>query len=256
MELSSKLLDQSVFNTRPKIEEHMLFVMNKNTHEERLSIPLQTNNKQFEIAVTFLPGYNGIFDVTNKNNYVFLTKSNNDGDFSVISIPLGAYEIKSLNMEIKRNIFEEGCFTRANYPFTIKPKFSALGSFIEISPIFTCSQIAFTPDDGISDLLGFKRKVIHEEDNLSDYLDNILSFDNVFLVTDVAQGMIFKGKRSDINQNFAMDVDTGCKYLEKFRGGLTWYKMESKDFVSIISFRLKREEEKLVSFNGQSITIR
>ena len=42
--------------------------MNKSTHEEYLSQPLQTNNKQFEKAITFLTGYNGIFHVTKKNN--------------------------------------------------------------------------------------------------------------------------------------------------------------------------------------------
>ena len=67
MELPSNLLEQIAFNTRPKIEEHMLFVMNKSTHEEHLSQPLQTNYKQFRIAVTFLSGYNGISNVTNSN---------------------------------------------------------------------------------------------------------------------------------------------------------------------------------------------
>ena len=51
-ELPSKILEQIAFNTRPKIEEHMLIVMNKSTHEEHLSIPLQTNIKQFKIGIT------------------------------------------------------------------------------------------------------------------------------------------------------------------------------------------------------------
>ena len=67
MELPSKLLEQIAFNTRPKIEEHMLIVMDKSTHGEQLSQPLQTTNKQFEIAITFLTGYNGTFEVTNSN---------------------------------------------------------------------------------------------------------------------------------------------------------------------------------------------
>ena len=54
MELSSKLLQHIAFNTRPKIEEHVLIVMDKSTHEEHLFQPLKTNNKQFKIAVTFL----------------------------------------------------------------------------------------------------------------------------------------------------------------------------------------------------------
>ena len=67
MELPSKLLEQIAFNTRPKIEEHMLIAMDKSTHEEHLSQPLQTKNKQIKIAVTFLTAYSGIFNITNKN---------------------------------------------------------------------------------------------------------------------------------------------------------------------------------------------
>ena len=80
MELPSKLLEQIAFNTRSKIEEHMLIVMDKSTHEEHLSQPLQTNNKQFKIAVTFLTGYNGIFNVTNSNNMFHSMKSITDED--------------------------------------------------------------------------------------------------------------------------------------------------------------------------------
>ena len=61
MELPSKLLQQIDYNTRPKIEEHMLIIMDKSIHGEHLSHPLQTNNKQFKIAITFLSAYNGYF---------------------------------------------------------------------------------------------------------------------------------------------------------------------------------------------------
>ena len=53
----------------------MLIVMDKSTHEEHLAQPLQTNNKQFKIAVTFLSAYNGIFNVTNSNMNFFVKKS-------------------------------------------------------------------------------------------------------------------------------------------------------------------------------------
>ena len=85
MELPSKLLEQIAFNTIPKIEGHMLIVMDKSTHEEHLSQPLQTNNKQFKIAVTFLTGYNGFFSVTNSSNkFYFINPSN---EIVMISIP-------------------------------------------------------------------------------------------------------------------------------------------------------------------------
>ena len=44
MELPSKLLEKLAFNVKPKIEEHMLVVMDKSILEEHLSQPLQTNN--------------------------------------------------------------------------------------------------------------------------------------------------------------------------------------------------------------------
>ena len=109
MELPGKILEQIVFNTRPKIEEHMLIVMDKSTHEEHVSQPLQTNKKQFKIAVTFLTGYNGIFNVTNKNNKLYFLKSITDkAAYVQTQIPNGANGIESLNNEIKSiNIEEE-----------------------------------------------------------------------------------------------------------------------------------------------------
>ena len=151
MELPSKLLEQIAFNTRPKIEEPMLIVMDKSTHEEHLYQPLQTNNKQFKIAVTFLTGYNGIFNVTNLNNKFYFMKSiTNEDGFVQTTIPPGAYEIEALDEELMRIIIGEDHFTEGNYPFKIKPKFSTLGSVIETSPQGTI--ISFMFDDSIRDL--------------------------------------------------------------------------------------------------------
>ena len=252
--LPSKLLEQIAFNTRSKIEEHMLIIMNKSTHEEHLSQPLQTNNKQFKIAITFLSAYNGIFNVTNKNNKFYSKKNLTDEDFIQIRIPEGAYEIESLNEEIKRIIIDNEYYTIESYPFTIKPNFSTLGSIVEIKP--QGPIIGFVFDDSIGNLLGFDETILYEEYNLSPNPVDILSFDNIFIETDIAQGMIFKGKRTGIIHNFTMDVDPGYKYIEKFRGGIQWYMMESKDIISSICFKLKNENRNLVSFNGQSITFR
>ena len=46
-----------------------------------------------------------------------------------------------------------------------------------------------------------------------------------------------------------MDVDPVYEQIEKFRGGLQWYMMESKDFISNNIFKFKTENGNLVSFN-------
>ena len=79
-ELPSKLLEQIALNTNSKREEHMLIVTDKSTHEEHLLQPLQTINKQFKREVTFLTGYNGIFNVTNANNKFYFRKLITDKD--------------------------------------------------------------------------------------------------------------------------------------------------------------------------------
>ena len=255
MELPSNLLEQIAFNTRPKIEEHMFIVTDKSTHEENLSEPLQTNNKQFKMAVTFLSVYNGIFNVTNSNNKYLFKKTITDGDaFIQITIPPGAYAIESLDIEYKRNIIDEGHYTEANYTFTIKPNFSSLDSIIEISP--QGPIISFMFDDSIRDLLGFKARTLYEEYTLSSNPVDILSVYNIFIETDIAKGLIFRGKPSGIIHNFTMDVDPGYKYIEKFHCGVQWLMMESKDIFSTICFKLKNEKNKLVAFNGQKYHFR
>ena len=83
-----------------------------------------------------------------------------------------------------------------------------------------------------------------------------MSFGNIFIEADVAQGMIFRGGRTGIIHNFTMDVNPGYKYIERFRGGVQLYMLQSKGIISSICFKLKNGNNQLVSFNGQSITFR
>ena len=200
-------------------------------------------------------GYNGIFNVTNSKIKFLFKKSIIEEDFIQIRIPEGADEIECLNNEIKRILIDEDYYTEANYPITIKPNFSNLGSIIEINPEGN-TVIGFVIDDSIGSLLGFDETILYKENNLSPNPVDILSSDNIFLECDVAQGMIYRGKKSTIFHNWTMIVDPGNKYVESFAGGITWYMMENKDIISSIHFELKNEKIQLVSFNGPCITFR
>ena len=157
-----------------------------------------------------------------------------------------------MDVEIRRIIIHKVHYTETIYPFRIKPNFSTLGSIVEI--ITPGPQISFVFDDSIGTFLGFNEILVWGKYNLSDNPVDILSFDNVFIECDIAQGLIFRGKRSGIIHNFTMDVHPGYKYIDKFHGGVQWYMLESKDIISSICFKLKNENGNLVSFNGQSIS--
>ena len=255
MELPSKLIEQIAFNTRPQIEEHMLVVMDISTHEEHLSQPLQTNSKQFKIAVAFFTGYNGIFNVTISNSKFYFKKSiTNEEDFIPITIPPGTYKLESMSNEIKRIIFDEGHYSKNEYPCTTKPNFSSLGSIIEKSPQGTI--IGFVFNDSIRKLLRLDETILYKDYNISHNPVDILSFDNILLGRDFAKGMIFKGRRSGIIHNWTMRVDPGYKYVAPFVACITWYMTEIKDVISSICFKLKNKNNQLVTFNGQSISFR
>ena len=115
-------------------------------------------------------------------------------------------------------------------------------------------MIGFVYDNSIGNFLGLNETILWEEYILSDKPVDILSFDNIFIHTDIAQGMIFRGKRSVIIHKFTLDISPGYNYVERFRGGLQWYLMRSKDIFSRICFKLKNENIELVSFNSQPMT--
>ena len=119
-----------------------------------------------------------------------------------------------MNNEIKRIFIDEEHYTEANFPFTIKPNFSTLGSIVEKSPQEPI--IGFVFNVSISNLLGFGETILYEEYNLSKKQVDIISFDNIFLECDIAQGMIFRGKRTGMIHNISMDISPGYNYVEKF----------------------------------------
>ena len=170
--------------------------------------------------MNFLSGYNGLFNFASSNNRFHFKKTiTNQEDFVKITIPPGAYEIESLFNEIKRIIFNKGQYTEDEYPFRIKPNFSTIGSIFEISP--QGPIIGFLFDDSMRKLLGFHEIILFEEYHLPPNPVDILSCDNIFIETDIAKGMFFKVKGTGIIDNFTMNVNTGCKFVEQFSRGFT-----------------------------------
>ena len=138
MELPSEILEQIDSTTGHKLEELLLNVTDKFTHEEHLSQPQQSNRRHFKIAVLFLFRYNGFFNVTNKNGKIIFISVFEGPEYNLISIFPGAYEVESLKAEIEQNITVECYIREEDYRFTNKPNISTSGSVIEIEPGRRC----------------------------------------------------------------------------------------------------------------------
>ena len=133
-------------------------------------------------------------NVTNSKRKGYFKKTITNGDdFLQTTVPPGAHEIEVLIIEIKRIFVGKGHFTKPDFPFKIKPKFSTI--------------IGFVFNDSIRNLLGFHEIMLFKENNLSPNSVDIFLFDNIFLGCAIAKGMNYKQKRSGILHNWTMTVN-------------------------------------------------
>ena len=77
-------------------------------------------------------------------------------------------------------------------------------------------------DDSIRYLLGFDATILGKEYNLSTDPVDIISFDNIFIETDIAKRMISKEKRSGIIMKFKLSVSPGYIDSNEVFTGICW----------------------------------
>ena len=109
-----------------------------------------------------------MFNITNKKSKIIFISIFEGSEYNIFSIPPGRYALENIIKEIKRNIIDKRLIREEDYPFTIKPSFSSLGSIIEIMPGRGC-KFSFVQGDTLRDVSGFRPFSIQEEYNLSDY---------------------------------------------------------------------------------------
>ena len=76
--------------------------------------------------------------------------------------------------------------------------------------------------ESLRDLLGFIPETGCETYNLSPHTVDFSSFDNISIETDIAQEMIFRGKRTGIIRIYTKNVSPGVNLVEEFRQRVQW----------------------------------
>jgi hypothetical protein len=231
--------------------------MKEPCYELILNEPIQLFDGKYKLAITSLNVYNSVFNITTDNNN-FKYSIDNGAVWKEIFLTPGAYEITEINNEVKRLMVANGHSsinpsTFHDYYVHITPNFNTQKSIIQINEEYTA--IDFNTWNSIGKVLGFLPRVIMQPFNESDNKVNIISFDNIFIHCDIAQGMILNGKRSTIIHGFSFDVSPGFKYVEKFRGGLSYFDVRnSGNSINAIRFDFRNEHGKQISFNGDELT--
>jgi hypothetical protein len=199
-----------------------------------------------ELALINLDMYNSIPNIDNLSN-LFVYDYN--GEEFTITLPVGAYEIDSLNDYIQKQLMKN---THAEL-FDIRANHTTLRCIININMLNT--KIKFNHDKSLKYLLGFERDILedvgeHESENIV----NIMPVNTILVNCDVIEGSYLNGSCKPIIYSFFPDVPPGYKINEKPNAVI--YLPITLPTIESIRIWLTDQNNKPLNLRGETTTIR
>ena len=181
------------------------FILSSNTSDFTTVINnlMRHPNTDYEAALLSLDTYNSIPNITMKNN-VF--RYFNGNAWKLITLNVGAYELSSIDNEIKRQMLVNGDSPTA---ITISPEVSTSRSIVNITG--NEYKVDFGVENSIGTLLGFNGGILSVGYNLSSQIVDIMPINSILVNIDIIQGSYINGKSSPIIHSFYPNVGPGYK---------------------------------------------
>ena len=238
--------------------------------------PIQLDKSlNYELGVSWFTVANTIYNVTNENNKysveideivvqgareILTGKSKTRKVFKECSIPPGAYELIKIGEEINKTInelikSENKSVKDLQVLFELKADLTASKSIMT-----TKYPIKFSK--GISDILGFESDVVYSPNSsdgapikhISKNIVMISRTASINIECNIIEGSYLNGKQSQIIYSFPTNtVMFGFKIRERMNPPM-YFPVSTKE-ISKIRIRILDQNENLISFNGELITI-
>src|SRR5579863_7915947 len=215
---------------------------------------------EYEAALLSIEAYNTIPNIIEGKNNLF--KYFNGQNWKVISMQTGAYELDSINNEIKRQMKING-----DNPdiITVSAEVSTLRSIVNILSVAEAAEaagaagaaeykVAFE-EGSIASLLGFSDGELNPGYNLSPNIVDIMPINTILVNMDIIQGSYVNGNASPTIYAFYPSVSPGYKIIERPSPALTYFLLSHHD-ISRIRVWLTDQDGKIVDFRGERITLR
>jgi hypothetical protein len=197
-----------------KYSGYLSFTFKGSKHLYRFPTPIKLNPKRnYEMGLQYITTSNYLVNITEKNNK-FIYSADGGVKWNTITIEKGAYEMTSLESEIKRQLALNKHYnansTPPSYYINIGIKLETFHSFIDITD--DKYQVDFTKPHTIRELLGFKAKVLKKGYNVSDDTVDITKTIIVTVHSDLIMNSYHNGVESNILYSFpAYLVPVGYK---------------------------------------------
>ena len=194
-------LESIADNTRSKSSMNLVVSSNTGSINTTYNPPIQLDLKRkYEIALTNLDTYYSFPNIDDTNN-VFRYKKN-EGTWTVITIPVGCYEIQAIRKEVNRQLGNKNILIKANLN-TLKCMLIVAANYI----------VDFNVDHSLATVLGFDRKEYTSGIHSSENVVNILRINSILVHLDIVTNSYIKGVMSPVIYNFFPNVSPGVKIV-------------------------------------------
>lgn len=218
---------------------------NNNKFLKTLENPIHCED-EYEIALTSLDLYYCFPNITKQNN-IFRFSYDSGKSWNKITIPIGCYTLDSLFNEITKNMKELNYTT----PFKISSNPSRVRTVIEFSS--DDFWIDFKYGKSFGNLLGFD-SIIDSNTLESKNPINILQINSIFIKTNLTETSIYNEKSFPFIYSFFPNALPGDKIIET-PNVLIYHRLINKSLHNF-EISLVDENDKLIDFNGETVTIR
>jgi hypothetical protein len=213
-------------------------------------------NRNFEAALIYFATDNYLANI-DKSNQQFIYSTDSGKTWKTIKIPVGAYELSSIDEEIKRQMRTNGdageLHKSVNSPnsnyINIEGNINTFCSVIEITK--DGYQVDFRPDNTIRDLLGFNAVVLTKGRHKAPRTAQITAAKAINIHCSlVHRSYDSKGNESDIIYSFpAYKVGVGYKINEE--PNTPRYLPVAQDVIKQIRFRITDNNNKELTFEDE-----
>jgi hypothetical protein len=228
----------------------MSFILTGNSSDFTTSFNSIILGKQYEACLLSLDTYNSIPNIIEGKNDML--KYYNGTAWKNISLSTGAYELTAINNEIKRQIIANG---DDGASISFSPNISTSKCILNIqNPAY---KVNFGVPNSMGNVLGFPNldNSLISGYNESPNIVDIMQVNSILVNLDIIMGSYVNGSSSPAIYSFYPNVAPGYKIVERPNPSLIYYPV-SRDDISRMRVWLTDQNNNLVDFRGETITVR
>lgn len=210
--------------------------------------PIILDSLNYEIALISLETFYSFPNIEAGVNNVFAYKTAPANPSQLVYIPTGNYEINALANEISNQV------TPAVYNNMILSRNTAtLKSVFQITGTYA---IDFTVPNSLNELLGFNNEIVGGATGYysGSNIVNILDVNSILVNCDLINNSYNNGKLSPVIYSFFPNVSPGFKIVRNVESPV--YIQVNKTQINSITTWLTDQDENLINFRGEVVTIR